>query len=128
MYTNKTATTATNITPIIRSAFTTQNNNGIGTHALSNIDQITNATASASSNFYGSTFSAMDDTNGNGGTYAAAAAQRNSAAASIGNEVNGNANQYQPDSGNMRMKSLNRRTRRGEIRITENPIAETIVC
>lgn len=70
----------------------------------------------------------MDDTNGNGGAYAAAAAQRNSAAASIGNEVNGNANQYQPDSGNMRMKSLNRRTRRGEIRITENPIAETIVC
>lgn len=120
MYTNQTATTATDITPIIRSAFTTQCNNGIGTHALSNFDQLTTASTPASSNFYGSTFSALDDANGNGSAYAAA--QRNN---TIADEFNGNGNKYQPDNGSMRMKSL---SRRGEIRITENPIAETIVC
>lgn len=127
MYTNQTATTATDITPINRSAFTSQSNTGTGTHALLNIDQLTTASAPASSNFYGSTFSALDDANGNGSAYGSAA-QRNSTFAALVDELNGNGNQYQPDNGNMRMKSLNGRTRRGEIRITENPIAETIVC
>lgn len=133
MYTKQIAnTTATaTTTTAIRSAFAVQNNHRnsntdcmVGTNALlSNLEPFTTATSSPSStsttsNIHGSTFAALDDINGNlgyGARYTTAAA-----AAAI------DANQNH-QSGH-RMMSSNGRAHRGEIRITENPIAETIVC
>lgn len=136
MFTNKTATTnTTTITPPIRSAF--NNNNGIGTviHALSNIDQLTSSTnvfGSASSTTSSPSYSALDDNNGNTNNnqtpYAMYTIQK-STITMADDELNGNAinDAYDNNNGNIRMKLLTNRNR-SEIRITENPIAETIVC
>lgn len=128
MFINNIINIPTTTTTSISSAF--NNNHGIGTviHALSNFDLLTastisNKSSSTSSSTKYSSYSAMDDNNGN-----------IMATASINADINGNVNDNDNNNNKIDNKNtsinsirVNNRNRR-EIRITENPIAETIVC